>query len=134
MAVGSVAVEFEQRRSAPHLAVAQQRQPAVVENDPVAVESDGDHRMGFPGCIVAHDHEPDVLLRHAGGAERDVFGDGIVFAIAALRCERLERRAPAVGDAPLGKVGGRHNRQVYFAIDHANAGPAISLAVFIDDR
>jgi hypothetical protein len=59
---------------------------------------------------VADDNEPDVFRRDARVTQRYIFGDGVILAIAALRPECFERRAPAVSNAPLRKVAGRDNR------------------------
>src|SRR5262249_6214816 len=91
------------------------------------------NRMILPDVGVADDNELDVLRSDAGCLQRHVFGDRVILAIAAMGCECFERGAPAVGDAPLLEVAGRHDRQVDRTIDHANTGTTAARAAFIDN-
>jgi hypothetical protein len=89
--------------------------------------------MVLSGGRIANDDELHVSFGHVGGSQRDIFGNGVILAIAAARGECFERRAPVFGDAPLRHIAGRNDRQVYGAIDDANAGAAILRATLVDD-
>ena len=65
--------------------------------------------------------------------QRDVFGDGVILAVAAAGGEGLERRAPAVGHAPLRHVAHRLDRQIDGAVDDADAGEAGQRAALRND-
>ena len=82
---------------------------------------------------VAQDDEPQLAVGHAGFAQRHVFGYRIVFAIAAPAFEDSERRAPAVGNAPLGEIAGRQDGEIDRAVDHAEAGAPLARASVRDD-
>lgn len=104
-------VEHEERNDLQHLAVFDQSEPAIVEYDPAAVGMDGYDGVILVGRGVADDDKLDVLCRDAGRRQGDVFGDSVVLAIALAGRECFERRAPFIGNAPLGKVARRLDRR-----------------------
>ena len=79
-----------------------QRQVAIVEHDPFLVETRGNDGVIFAAGKIADDNEPHVVFGETCFAQCHVFGDGVILAIAAAAGERRQRRAPAVGHAPLG--------------------------------
>ena len=67
-------------------------------------------------------------------AQRHVFGDRIILAVATAGGEGYQRRAPAVDHAPLGEIAHRLDREIDGAVDDAGAGAAVVRAAFIDHR
>ena len=98
-----------------------------------AVEAHCDNRVVLADVVVADYNELNVIRRHAGCSQRHVFGDSIILAIAAVRCECFKGRAPAVNDAPLHEVAGRNNRQIDRTIDHADTGTTAARAALINN-
>ena len=78
-------------------------------------------------------HQPQVGSRHAGFAERHVFRDGVVLAIAGAGAEGRKRRRPDVRRAELLKIAHRPDRQVDRPVDGADSGAAAAGARGVDD-
>ena len=68
---------------------------------------------------VVQDYDPQILVRHAGQAQRDQLGDRIVLAVAGATCERHQRRGPEVGLAILREIAGSLDGEIDRAIDLA---------------
>ena len=70
---------------------------------------------------------------NAGHAQRHIFRDRVILAIAGAPVKRHQRRAPDVELAELGEVVGCADRKVDGAIDLADAGAAFALSAAVDD-
>ncbi len=99
----AIAIEDEQRPHARHVAGFEQRQAAIVEHDPFFVDVRGDDGMVFAAGEFADDDEPHIVLGDAGFAQRHVFGDGVVLAIAAA----ARRAWPAARSSDRARPTGR---------------------------
>ena len=82
---------------------------------------------------VAHDHDPQIVGRDSGHAQRDEFCNGVVFAISGAMGESDERRAPDVEFAILGLIAHRPDRKIDRAIDLAEAGASLARARIVHD-
>jgi hypothetical protein len=84
----------------------------VVEDQPATIEVGGDDRVDLPRHNVAHDYEAQILARESDFGEREIFRNGIVFAISAPRNECRKRRQPNVGAAELGHIAHGTDREI----------------------
>ncbi|MHC2335524.1 hypothetical protein ACVIW0_004813 [Bradyrhizobium sp. USDA 4454] len=82
----------------------------------MAVEPRRQHGMILPDGAIAAEHQAQLLAREAGFAERDVFCDCVVLAIALAGRKGGERGGPAVGFAMLGEVADIADRLVDGAV------------------
>ena len=94
-------VEREQRGEMRQRGRLREHEMAIVQDEPAAAIADRQHRMVLLDRTVADQQQPQVGGRHARRAQDHVFGDRIVLAVAAARCQRRQRRGPEVGDAVL---------------------------------
>ena len=123
-------VEHKLRRRAREVHVAHQRQRAVVQDEPIAIDTRCQHGVIFIWEIVLQDDDLHIVFGEAGLEQRELFDDGVVFAIAAAGSKRLERRAPVVLDAPLRVVAGGADREIDCPVDQADSGTTASPGAF----
>src|SRR5581483_3994357 len=91
-----------------------------------------------PRDVVVHEQHAQLPRRHAGGAQRDVLGDGVILAVAEPGLERAaaagKRRRPLVGRAPLRHVAGVADGVVDALVDEVEAHAALVRARLLHDR
>ncbi len=68
-----------------------QRQKAIVEQEPAPVQAHCGDRMGAAGRAIPHNHKPQVIARDAGLLQRQQFQDGVILAVAFAGPDRVER-------------------------------------------
>jgi hypothetical protein len=117
-------VEHEARDRADEVGVAHQRQRAVVQDQPLAVDADRDRGVIFIREDVLEDDDLDIVLRKTRGAQRQIFDNRIVLTVAPIGLQRLERRAPTIGNAPLRVVAGRADGEIDRTVDQSYPGTA----------
>ena len=100
----------------------------------MTVQPRGGDGMAFVTEGVDHHDDTQVFRGNAGHAQRDVFRNRVILAIAGAVVEGDERRAPEVDLAVLHEVVHGANRQVDGAVDLAETGAAFALPAGIDDR
>ena len=105
----------------------------IVQYQPLPVEADGDHRMDAAAPDIAHDHQSQVVGDGAGFTQRDVFGDGVILAIARSRREGGKWRRPDVVDAMLHRVRHEFDAQIDRPIDLADPRAALTLVALLND-
>ena len=98
--------------------------PAIVEDQPAAVEACRQHRVVEAYRLIANQQQPQLVLRVASFAQRDILGDRVVLTISLCTPEGGERCAPAVNLAPLGEVADIADRHVDAAIGFLELRPS----------
>jgi hypothetical protein len=83
--VRAVFVEQELRGRSDHVGIAHQREPAVVQNQPLSVHARRSHRMVFVRKEVSQDDDLHISTGQSRLAQRDILDDHIVLAVAAMR-------------------------------------------------
>ena len=129
----SVLIDDKQGPVIPDGAVLDHGHVAIVQCQPMSIEPCRCDGVVLAANGVAHDHDPQIIGREAGMAERDKFGDCIIFAISGTVRERHQGRSPNVEFAVLCLIAHRPDRQVDCAIDLAEAGAALAGSRVIDD-
>jgi hypothetical protein len=109
-----------------------QRQPAIIEQDPIVVETNGDHSMVLCHRQIAQDNEFHIHRGDTCSLQRNVFCNGAILAVAAAGRKRLKRRALSVRYTPLRQIAWA-NCIINCAIDGPDAGTAGLRATFGDD-
>ena len=101
---------------------------AIVENDPAPLR--GARPRPRDSRARGGARRTTTRRRSCGAnplyAQRDIFGDGVVLAVAGLGREGHQRTRPQILDAVLGAVVDKTNKQVDRAVDLADAGAAFS--------
>ena len=115
-------IEHEKGDHSAHLDIVDQCQPAIVENEPATVESNGDDRMIFVDNEIANDDKLHVFSGDARFRQSEVFRDGVILTIAEAAGERCEWCGPAILHAPLREVAHRADGKIDRAINHPDAG------------
>src|SRR4051812_39969274 len=92
------------RREARGLGVVHQLCASAVQKKPMTIETGCQDGMILPHGAIANQYKLQVTARKAGFAERYVFGDRVILAIAFSGSEGRERRTPPVRFAVLGVV------------------------------
>ena len=59
----------------------------IVENIGFVVDIDGENAVRDAEVFVLHDNDAHLVQGKPDGAQRHVFGDGVILAIAVLRSE-----------------------------------------------
>ena len=126
-------IERDKRRHVADLAVAHEHHVSVVENEPFAIETRGGDGVIFIVRPVMQDNDAQIARGQAGLAQGDIFGDGIVLAVAGAAGEGRQRRRPHVGGLVLGDIAHRPDGEIDRSVDCANAGAAVARAGVIDD-
>ncbi len=114
-------IEHKQWYRTAHLAVLDQRQPAIVENDPISVETSGSDGVILADREIAYNDKPYILCGDTSLHERNIFGDGVILAVTETCGEGFQRTAPPVDHTPLGEIAHGSDRQIDRAVDDPDA-------------
>ncbi|HET7889268.1 MAG TPA: hypothetical protein VFL62_23810 [Bradyrhizobium sp.] len=110
--------------------IAHERQGPIIEDQPLMIYSDRQDGVILVRQPVPPHDNLQRLLRESRLEQRGVFEDCIVLAVAAFGQKRLERIAPAIGNAPLPLVAHRFDRKIHRPIDQADLRASISTGAF----
>ena len=86
-----------------------------------------------PWMVSRMHHDPQIVGRDAGAAQRHEFRDRIILAIAAARASVASGERPDVDLAVLGEVAHRPDGEIDGAVDLAEPGAALAEPGGVDD-
>ena len=121
---GPLLVQCEQGAIIAHLIGIKNRHGSISQDQPALFIPDRHDSVTYVTLLVLHDNGAEIIRKYSEFTQRDVFYDGIVFAIASSAAKRLKRRNREIGIAVLSPVARRSNGHVHYAIDPSQATPA----------
>jgi hypothetical protein len=120
-AVRAILIEREYRMSSEHLCVRHQSEIPVVQNQPLSIHTRRQHRMVLVSNEISQDDDFHIVARQSCLQQCGIFHDSVILAVAPVGLQRLERRAPAIVNAPLRLIARRRDREIDSPVDQANA-------------
>ena len=125
---GALLIQCKQRTIIAHLIGIKNRHGSIIQDQPALFIPDRHDSVTYVTLLVLHDDEAEIIRKYSEFTQRDVFYDGIVFAITSSAAKRLKRRNREIGIAVLSPVARRSNGHVHCAIDPSQATPACAPA------